>query len=118
MDKSIGRTQTQRYWFKAPYNPGMADSIACSCVTCPKCGTWVVVKQQTEAGVSWEKFRTSCPAPECGKEFNSKQGRHGFSNCLCFFLSGTISTALNCANCGSGCGFILVSRHELELACE
>jgi hypothetical protein len=27
------------------YNPDMADRTACSCVTCPKCGTGVVVKQ-------------------------------------------------------------------------
>jgi hypothetical protein len=51
------------------YNLGMADRIACSCVTCPKCGTWVVVKQQSEFGVRREKFWASCPAPECGKEF-------------------------------------------------
>src|ERR1035437_687551 len=33
---------------RAPYNSEMADSIACSCVTCPKCWTWVVVGPQTE----------------------------------------------------------------------
>ena len=47
----------------------MADRIACSCVTCPKCGTWIVVKQQTEDGKNKNKFRENCPAPECGKEF-------------------------------------------------
>lgn len=52
----------------------MADRIACSCVTCPKCGTWVVVGQQTEAGINKEKFRASCPAPECGREFEFETG--------------------------------------------
>src|SRR5438445_11984958 len=47
----------------------MADCIACSCVTCPKCGTWVVVTQPNELGSSREKFRANCPAPDCGKEF-------------------------------------------------
>src|ERR1700683_655037 len=47
----------------------MVDRIACSCVTCPKCGSWVVVRQQTEGGANKKKFRESCPAPECAKEF-------------------------------------------------
>ena len=47
----------------------MADRIACSCVTCPKCGTWVVVKEPNEPGSGKDKFRANCPAPECGKEF-------------------------------------------------
>lgn len=47
----------------------MADRILCSCVTCPKCGTWVVVKQQADFATSKEKFRVSCPEPECGREF-------------------------------------------------
>jgi hypothetical protein len=60
--------------FQAQYNCEMADRIACSCVTCPKCGTWVVVKQQSELGVRREKFRASCPLPECGKEFEFESG--------------------------------------------
>ena len=52
----------------------MADRIACACVTCPKCGTWVVVRQQTEGGENKTKFRESCPAPECGKEFEFEAG--------------------------------------------
>src|SRR5207244_13393610 len=52
----------------------MADCIACSCVTCPKCGTWVVVTQPNELGSSREKFRANCPAPECGKEFEFEAG--------------------------------------------
>jgi hypothetical protein len=47
----------------------MADRIACSCVTCPKCGTWIVVKQPTELGSRREKFQAVCPAPECGEDF-------------------------------------------------
>ena len=63
---------------KTPYNFEMADRIACSCVTCPKCGTWVVVRQQTEGGENKEKFRASCPVPECGKEFEFEMGETRF----------------------------------------
>jgi hypothetical protein len=28
------------------YNRAMADRIVCSCVTCPGCGTWVVVEPE------------------------------------------------------------------------
>jgi len=51
------------------YNPEMADRISCSCVTCPKCGTWVALKELTAVGSGKKKFRANCPAPECGKEF-------------------------------------------------
>ena len=51
------------------YNFEMADRIACSCVTCPKCGSWVVVRQQPESGENKRKLKATCPAPECGKEF-------------------------------------------------
>ncbi len=64
--------------FQAQYKCEMADRISCSCVTCPKCGTWVVVKQQSELGVRSEKFRASCPAPECGKEFEFESGETRF----------------------------------------
>ena len=47
----------------------MADRIACSCVTCPKCGAWVVVTQPTRVRTGEEKFGTRCPGSECGKEF-------------------------------------------------
>ena len=53
----------------AQYNWLMADRIACSCVTCPKCGTWVVVRQRTEMGETKKKVSERCPVPECGKEF-------------------------------------------------
>ena len=56
----------------AQYNCAMADRIACSCVTCPKCGTWVVVGQRTEIGET--KIRESCPVPECGREFAFELG--------------------------------------------
>lgn len=48
---------------------GVADRIACSCVTCPRCGTWVVLTQPAVVGSGQEKFRVGCAAPECGKEF-------------------------------------------------
>jgi len=47
----------------------MAHRIVCSCVTCPKCGTWVVVRPQSEPGTGKPKMSTRCPAPNCGKEF-------------------------------------------------
>ena len=47
----------------------MADRIACSCVTCPKCGIWVVIRPQNQLALSKEKFLASCPAAECDKEF-------------------------------------------------
>jgi hypothetical protein len=55
-----------------PYTPAMADRIVCSCVTCPGCGTWVVVEPEiARAGGSnnKDKVRTRCPLPECAKEF-------------------------------------------------
>jgi hypothetical protein len=60
--------------FHTEYNLGMADRIACSCVTCPKCGTWVVVSQSFDAGPGREKLRANCPAPECEKEFEFESG--------------------------------------------
>lgn len=63
-------------WHPTQENPAltaiqfnMADRIACSCVTCPKCGTWVVVKEPSERIAGKDRFRANCPAPECGKEF-------------------------------------------------
>ena len=47
----------------------MAVRIACSCVTCPKYGAWIVVKQHSRMEETQEKFRATCPVPECGKEF-------------------------------------------------
>lgn len=58
-----------RALLQGQYNLEMADRIACSCVTCPKCGTWIVVKQPTELGSGKEKFQAVCPATECGKDF-------------------------------------------------
>jgi len=47
----------------------MADRIVCSCVTCPKCGIWVVIRPQNQLAFSKEKSLAICPAEECGKEF-------------------------------------------------
>ena len=49
----------------------MADRIMCSCVTCPGCGTWVVVEREiARAGdINKDKVKTRCPLPECAKEF-------------------------------------------------
>jgi hypothetical protein len=63
------RARHQSAAIEAQYNYPMADRIACSCVTCPKCGTWVVVRHRNEGGESGKKVRERCPAPECGKEF-------------------------------------------------
>jgi hypothetical protein len=52
----------------------MADRIACSCVTCPKCGIWVVVRLQDQLAFSKEKCSAICPAPECGNEFEFEAG--------------------------------------------
>jgi hypothetical protein len=72
----LGRTPStsKSLRYRGQYNHRMADRIACSCVTCPKCGTWVVVRQPSEAGLGNEKHRASCPAPECGKEFEFEAG--------------------------------------------
>src|SRR5204862_3930925 len=81
----------------------MADCIACSCVTCPKCGTWVVVTQPNELGSSREKFRANCPAPECGKEFEFEAGEtRVFEIPLSLCLNGAISTVQTCAKARLG----------------
>lgn len=52
----------------------MTDRIVCSCVTCPKCGTWVVVEREITRGANREKVSAICPAPECGKQFEFAAG--------------------------------------------
>ena len=47
----------------------MAERIACSCVTCPKCGAWVVLTQPTQVRTGEDKFVARYPASDCGKEF-------------------------------------------------
>jgi hypothetical protein len=47
----------------------MSDRIVCSCITCPKCGTWVVVEREMTRETNKEKLNTTCPGPECGKQF-------------------------------------------------
>ena len=71
------------------------------CVTCPKCGVWVVVKQQHRIGENKEEFRTICPLPECGKKFSFELGEalvFVCSNCRYFFLGGDTSSVLNCSD--------------------
>jgi ribosomal protein S27AE len=51
------------------YNLLMADRMVCSCVTCPQCGTWVVLASHTQIESSQAKVKTSCPAPDCHKHF-------------------------------------------------
>jgi hypothetical protein len=51
------------------YNLAMTDRILCSCVICPKCGTWIVVEREIRSGTKQGKFRATCGVPECGKEF-------------------------------------------------
>ncbi len=52
----------------------MTDHIVSSCVTCPKCGTWVVVEREVTRETNKEKVGTTCPAPECGKQFSFAVG--------------------------------------------
>jgi len=47
----------------------MADRVVCSCITCPKCGTWVVVRAQAQPESGSSKTKISCPAADCAKEF-------------------------------------------------
>lgn len=47
----------------------MADRIACSCVTCPKCGTWVVLPSRVESDPMQARSKIRCAAPDCGSEF-------------------------------------------------
>ena len=55
--------------WQSAYNLAMADRIVCACVTCPKCGTWIVVEWEIRSGAKQGKFRATCGVPECGKEF-------------------------------------------------
>src|SRR6266704_6540876 len=86
----------------------MADCIACSCVTCPKCGTWVVVTQPNELGSSREKFRANCPAPECGKEFEFEAGETRVFEIPLPFFKRRISTVQNCAEARRGTTFKII----------
>jgi hypothetical protein len=48
----------------------MPDRIVCSCVTCPRCGTWVVVERELAREANKTKLNTMCPAPDCSKPFD------------------------------------------------
>ncbi len=52
----------------------MSDRIVCSCITCPKCGTWVVVEREMTRETNKEKLSATCPGPECGKQFSFAPG--------------------------------------------
>jgi RNase P subunit RPR2 len=52
----------------------MADRILCSCITCPKCGTWIVVEREIRSRAKQGKFKTTCGVSECGKEFEFEGG--------------------------------------------
>ncbi len=47
----------------------MANRILCSSITCPKCGTWIVVEREIRSRAKQGKSKTTCGVPECGKEF-------------------------------------------------
>lgn len=47
----------------------MAERIACSCVTCPSCGTWVVLPFRVEIDLKRSKSKLFCTVPDCGREF-------------------------------------------------
>jgi hypothetical protein len=54
----------------------MEQCIACSCVTCPGCGAWIVVRGTGARGVNDETMplKTTCTVPECAKEFSFVAG--------------------------------------------
>src|ERR1035441_6536638 len=81
----------------------MADRIMCSCVTCPGCGTWVVVEPEiARAGGSnnKDKARTRCPLTECAKEFVFETNEAPVFKCLRLCSSVVTSTARNCIDLG------------------
>lgn len=47
----------------------MADRILCSCITCPQCGTWIVLRSEADTSAKQANTKTFCSAPNCGKEF-------------------------------------------------
>lgn len=47
----------------------MADRIACLCVTCPQCGTWIVLPSRVAIDESQPKSKIRCAAPDCCREF-------------------------------------------------
>jgi hypothetical protein len=50
----------------------------CSCVICPSCGAWVIVRsfkrKLSETVIIQERLSTTCPVPECSKEFTFDHG--------------------------------------------
>src|SRR5437016_9331784 len=74
--------------FHAQYNHGMADRIACSCVTCPKCGTWVVVRQPSEAGLGVKNSERVARCRSVERNLSSRLVRREFSRYPCHSLNG------------------------------
>ena len=63
---------TANFRYDRRYNSRVADCILCSCATCPSCGAWVFVQGRITAIttiINKERLDTTCPVPECGKEF-------------------------------------------------
>lgn len=59
-----------------PYNARMEQCIPCSCVTCPGCGAWVVVRGTGAPGIDERSvtLNTTCTVPQCGREFSFEAG--------------------------------------------
>ena len=56
------------------YNFCVADTFLCACVTCPGCGSWLVVERELAIGRGQGAFRATCAVPDCGKEFKFEEG--------------------------------------------
>jgi hypothetical protein len=82
----------------------MADRILCSCITCPKCGTWIVVEREIRSRAKQGKFKTTCGVSEAGKNLSSKSARLGCLNYLPPSSSAVTFIGLKCGmrNCCVG----------------
>jgi hypothetical protein len=54
----------------------MEQCIACSCVTCPGCGAWIVVHQGSRTVINDQNaaLGATCSVPQCGREFSFVAG--------------------------------------------
>jgi len=54
----------------------MEQYIACSCVTCPGCGAWIVVRGSGSRSIDDQTatHNTTCTVPQCGREFSFEGG--------------------------------------------
>lgn len=50
----------------------MEQCIASSCVTCPGCGAWIVVRESSARGINDETMplKTTCTVPDRAREFS------------------------------------------------